>query len=151
MLLSNWKGISPKGTMSRYVDDFFNDRYKRLINYNGIEDDEITLPAINVEEEENAYQLSFAAPGYHKEDFNVEVDNGVLIISAHRSIENNGDENGYTRREFNYQSFSKRFTLPEHVKDDQIQAKYENGILKISIPCQPQTEKNKAIRQISVA
>jgi HSP20 family protein len=137
--------------MSRAVDDFFNDRYRRLINYNSLDNEDITLPAVNVSEDKDAYQLFVAAPGYEKENFNVQIDNGVLLISAVRNATENDDNDGFMVREFNYRSFQRSFSLPEYVDDDQIKAKYENGILKITIPRQPQPEENEAIRRIAVA
>ena len=69
-----------------------------------------------------------------KEDFNIEVDNDLLTISSEFQSENTTEEGKFTRREFSHSSFRRSFTLPETVKDDDIKASYENGILKISLP-----------------
>jgi len=94
-----------------------------------------TIPAVNIKETDNAYEVELSAPGKKKDDFNIDVENELLTISAEFKSENNSEENGkYTRREFSYSSFRRSFTLPETVKDDDIKASYEDGILKITLP-----------------
>jgi len=77
-----------------------------------------------------------AAPGMNKEDFKVELDGNVLTISSEKQNENEvKDGERYSRREFSYQSFQRSFQLPKEVVDaDKIEAKYENGVLKLVVP-----------------
>ncbi|MFN7329841.1 MAG: Hsp20/alpha crystallin family protein, partial [Bacteroidota bacterium] len=80
------------------------------------------------------YQIELAVPGLQKKDFKIEMENDVLTISAEKEEEKNEKENGYTRREYAYNSFSRSFTMPENFKLDKIDAKYVDGILKITVP-----------------
>ena len=71
-----------------------------------------------------------------KSDFNIEINEGTLIISsaAKSEKEESKPELNYTRKEFSYSSFSRSFTLPADVDEEKIEAKYEEGILKVRIP-----------------
>ena len=95
-----------------------------------------TLPAVNVKEKKDGFEIEMSAPGLKKEDFNVDLSNSVLTIScAKKEEDETKDEDGrYTRQEFSYQSFSRSFNLPETVDHEKIDAKYEDGILKLNIP-----------------
>ena len=93
------------------------------------------VPPVNIRENDNSYEVELMAPGMKKEDFNIELDNELLTISAEIKSENNTQEEGkFTRREFSYSSFKRTFTLPETVKEEDINALYQDGILKISLP-----------------
>jgi HSP20 family protein len=92
------------------------------------------VPAVNVLENEKAFEVEMAAPGLSKKDFNVTVENGVLTISCEKETEQDEKKKNYTRREYSYTHFSRSFTLPDNVKGDDISAKYENGILRITLP-----------------
>jgi HSP20 family protein len=91
-------------------------------------------PAVNISEKDNEYSIELAVPGYKKEDFKVNTDDGLLTVSAETKNEMKEDGEEYTRREYNYNGFSRSFRLPENVKDDAIEAKYTNGLLKLRIP-----------------
>lgn len=94
-----------------------------------------TLPSINIKESENDFQVEMAAPGMDKKDFKIEVDKGVLSISSEKETkEEQSESDNYSRREFSYQSFCRSFVLPTSVDNDKICAKYENGILSVTIP-----------------
>jgi HSP20 family protein len=96
---------------------------------------EYSMPAVNVHEDEDAFEVELAAPGMKKDDFKVEVENNQLIISSEKKEEKKDQEGNYTRKEFNYQSFCRTFSLPENAVDgDKIKASYKDGILNISIP-----------------
>lgn len=94
------------------------------------------VPAVNIKESETEFAVELAAPGKKKEDFNIEVDDNVLTISAEAKNEREEkDEKGrYTRREFSYSSFKRAFTLPETVNEADIKASYEDGVLYITLP-----------------
>lgn len=93
-----------------------------------------TFPAVNIKETAKDFGLEFAAPGFKKEDFKVSVDNGILTVSAETQTEKNEENKKFTRKEFSYNSFTRSFSLPENVNADAIEAKYENGILNLSVP-----------------
>lgn len=92
-------------------------------------------PKVNIKETEDAYQIDLAAPGYTKEEFNVEIDNNVLTISVERNEETKDENIKYSHNEYNYGSFNRSFTLPKgKVQEAKVEAQYTNGILNISIP-----------------
>lgn len=92
------------------------------------------LPSVNLKETDSKLEVEVAAPGIKKEDFKVEVDNGVLKISCENesSHEDSADDN-YIRREFNYQKFYRAFNLPDSIDEDRIEATYTDGILKLEM------------------
>ena len=94
-----------------------------------------TLPAVNIKEDDASFMVEVAVPGMTKEDFKIDIDNNILTISSEKSEESEDKTANYTRKEYNYQSFKRSFTLPEMVVDnDKIAASYVNGELIISIP-----------------
>jgi HSP20 family protein len=92
------------------------------------------VPAVNVKRNPNGYELDFAAPGLDKKDFNIDIDGEMLTISAEKESENKEEDKQYSKREYNYSSFSRSFTLPDTVDRSKISAKYENGVLKLNLP-----------------
>lgn len=112
-----------------------------------------SLPAVNVKETEDGYELEVAVPGMNKSDFKVEFDHDVLTISSEKEHKNEeeGKDGKYTKREFRYQSFKRSFLLPEgKVDGEKIQARYENGILYLNLP-KKEEAKPKPARLIKVA
>lgn len=114
------------GTM---MNDFWNtDKFFNTPFFNGE-----TLPAVNIRETKNNFELEVAAPGYKKEYFRISVENGMLTISAETSKETNEENENYTRKEFSCASFTRTFTLPENVKEEDIDAKYKDGLLLMEL------------------
>jgi HSP20 family protein len=90
------------------------------------------MPAINIKEKKDTFEIEVAAPGLTKKDFNVKIENDLLMISAEKTSKKEEKEEGYSRKEFNYSSFNRSIALPESVNmDKKIEAHYENGILNI--------------------
>ncbi len=110
------------------LSDFFDDDWfpGRVFKNNW-------TPAVNVVEEDNQYEIEVAAPGLKKEDFNVEIENGVLTISGKTEKEDEEKKKNYTRREFSSRSFVKSFTLPENVDEEKMKAKYADGVLQLTL------------------
>ncbi|MDP3915361.1 MAG: Hsp20/alpha crystallin family protein [Bacteroidota bacterium] len=109
-----------------------------------------TLPSVNIREDENGFEVDMAAPGFEKKDFKIELINNLLTISSEKKVETETKEGQqFTRQEFSYQSFSRSFTLPNTVEGEKIQAKYENGILKVAIP-KKEEAKPKPVKQIEI-
>ncbi|GLB49945.1 Hsp20/alpha crystallin family protein [Neptunitalea lumnitzerae] len=102
--------------------------------FGGVQNLGNNTPAVNIKDNEKEFLLELAVPGRKREDFNLEVDEGVLTISSEVKSENEVKEHNYTRREFNYSSFKRAFTLPETVNEDAIKANYEDGVLSIELP-----------------
>ena len=112
-----------------------------------------TLPAVNIRETPDAFQIEVAVPGMKREDFKVELDNDVLTISSERRDEyvDNDRSGNYTRKEFSYQAFERNFSLPSSkVEGDKIQARYADGILQINVP-KKEEAKQKPAKQIKIA
>jgi len=100
----------------------------------GMQQNNFAVPPVNIRETDNAFEVELSAPGKTKEDFNIEIDNDMLTISSEQKTENTVEDGKYTRKEFSHSAFRRSFTLPETVKEDDIHAAYENGILKITLP-----------------
>ena len=147
--------VRPNGHRIPAIPSLFEDFILRdlLDSGNGNwKSSDATLPAVNVAETNDDFTIEVAAPGMKREDFHVELDNNMLTISSRR--EDNKQEmnmGNYTRREFNYQSFQRTFTLPEDkVEGERISAKYKDGILYITVP-KKEEAKIKPPKQISVS
>jgi HSP20 family protein len=109
----------------------------------------LTIPAVNITEKQDRYEISLAAPGMKKDDFDIDVEGNMLTISAETEQQKEEKEQKHTRREFNYTSFSRSFTLPEGVVRDKIDATYENGLLRLMLP-KTEEAKKPASKHISV-
>jgi HSP20 family protein len=116
-------------------DDFFSrDLWNWEVNNNSSTN--TTVPLVNIKETNDNFEVEMAAPGMNKEDFKVELDGNVLTITSEKNDENEIKEGDrYSRREFSYQSFQRSFQLPKEVVDaEKIEAKYENGVLRLVVP-----------------
>ncbi len=127
---------NPMTGLNSFVDDFFT---KDLFNWNekNLTEMGFTMPSVNVKETETHYEIEMAVPGLKKEDFKINIDRNILTISSESQTENEerDEKKNYTRREFNYQSFTRSFTMPSDIVDvEHIEAKYDNGILKLAVP-----------------
>lgn len=130
-------------------DNFFG---RDLFDFENASPSGTTLPAVNIKENQEDFQVEVAAPGMKKSDFRIELDNNLLIISSEKEENNEeSDKDGYySRREFSYQSFKRTFTLPGTVEGEKINAKYDDGVLRIVIP-KKEEAKQKPARQIEIA
>ncbi len=106
----------------------------------------INVPTANITETPKEYKLELAAPGLERKDFNVEVDNHVLKVSAEKEEEKREKDGEYSRREYSFNSFSRSFALPEDIKEGSIDARYENGVLRVSIPKVKETPSKPALK-----
>jgi HSP20 family protein len=90
------------------------------------------IPAMNIKENDENFEIEVAAPGFSKEDFEIICENGAIRISVETKEELEEIEEKFTRKEFNYKEFTRSFTLPENVNEDEkIVATYKKGILKL--------------------
>jgi len=132
-------------------DDFFN---RDLFDWSGsnFSNTNTTIPAVNIKETGSSYEVEVAAPGMTKKDFKVELDGNRLTISSERTFQkNNTEDERYARREFSYESFQRSFNLQKEVVDvENIQAKYEEGVLRLVIP-KKEEAKQKPPRLIEIA
>lgn len=94
----------------------------------------MNIPAVNITEEKNHYLVSLAAPGLKKEDFKIDLDGNMLTISSESEESTEEKKKKFTRKEYSYSSFSRSFTLPGEIRKELIEAKYDDGVLKITLP-----------------
>lgn len=126
------KSLIPRNLFPYEMEDFFKPWNEWMDK--GYMKNLVSMPSVNVVENGDGYKVSLAAPGLKKEDFRIKLEGDMLTISAEKKEEKEEKDEKFTRKEFNYSTFSRSFTLPEGVKPDMIDAKYENGLLNISIP-----------------
>jgi HSP20 family protein len=128
--------------MSSLFDDFFT---RDLANW-GLTNNsstQTTIPAVNIRESNDNFEVEMAAPGMNKEDFKVELDGNLLTIFSEKKTEQKENNEGrYSRQEFSYESFQRSFTLPKDVVNaDKIEAHYTNGVLHLTIPKREEVKK----------
>lgn len=95
---------------------------------------DVNVPPVNIHENGEGYVLELSAPGLNKEDFKVNLEKGLLTINYEKKTENESNDYKTHRREFSLSSFKRSFSVDENINIDGIQAKYENGILKLYLP-----------------
>lgn len=105
-------------------------------------------PSVDIAETENAYEIKAQLPGVKKEDVKVNLEQGVLTIQGERRQEKEEKDKKLHRVESAYGSFMRRFSLPEDVQEDNIDASYRDGMLMITIPKSEQ--RSPKARQIDV-
>ena len=145
-LSNNWFPSTPS-IFDRFFDGDLMDW-----NRNNFSSSDSTLPAVNVRENSNEFQIDVAAPGMSKEDFIVNYDNGMLTISSeHENKKEEKDGEKVTRREFSYQSFQRSFTVAANEIDaEKIKASYKDGILHIMLPKREEI-KPKPAKEIKIS
>jgi len=116
------------------VNPFVNSVFDNLFNDSFITDRLVTrVPAVNISEAEDSYKIELAAPGLQKADFKINVDKNMMTISAEKVNQGDVENKLFSKREFNYSSFTRSFTLPDTVDYNSIDAVYEDGILKVKV------------------
>jgi HSP20 family protein len=88
----------------------------------------------DLQESDDGYELGIELPGYKKEDVQAELKDGMLIISAKHESQNEDKDKRFVRRERFYGTCSRSFYVGDEVKQEDIRAKFEDGILKLYIP-----------------
>ena len=119
--------------------DVFNNNYETF-----------SIPAVNIIENFPNFVVELAVPGLKKEDFTIEVEEDTLKIASKKGEEKEeSNDSQFRRREFNYQTFERSFKLPENIKVEDIQANYENGILRVTLPTMVEKKALKKMVEIS--
>lgn len=128
------------------LENFFND-FERVAPTH-----QHSFPAVNVLESENLYKIELAAPGLKKDDFKINVHESILTISVEQKNETEETKNDgkYTRKEFNYSTFKRSFTLPKTVDSEKIAGAYNDGVLVLELP-KKEEAKPKEPRLIEIA
>lgn len=129
------------------VDDFLNENFFNWPSRNG---DNLSVPKVNITESDDDFRVELAAPGMKRDDFHVELDNDVLVIWSETSNSSEDKNANYARKEFSYESFRRSFHLPNTVEADKIEAKYQDGLLKLVIP-KKEEARRKPAKQIKIS
>ncbi|MEO6732747.1 MAG: Hsp20/alpha crystallin family protein [Ferruginibacter sp.] len=119
-------------TFDGLMNDIFNDLPVTFAKT--LRQDVFSFPPVNIIENENAYQLELAVPGLEKADLNIKVETNILTISADKKLVSKNENEKVIRNEFTNKAFKRSFTLDEKIEAGAIDAKYENGILKLTLP-----------------
>lgn len=140
-ITSKFSGPPAFGDFFDTWNDWFND---------GTKGRSLTVPAVNVAENEHSYVLNLAAPGLRKKDFNLSISNNVLTVSGKKENNLEEDQMDYSRVEYNYSSFTRSFTLPDGIIEDKIEANYDGGVLSIILPKDIQRSGRTSGRSINI-
>ena len=122
----------PVSEINRMFDDMLSNQARQP---RGRQSTEITewAPAIDVVTDDGNLVLTAELPGVKQEDVNITLHEGVLTISGERKTEQEEERGGYYVRERRYGSFSRSLSVPEGVDESKIHARYENGVLEVTV------------------
>ena len=132
MSLVKWNQPSKLLGRRNWIENFFAEADDFLKNWDW--DRESTVPSVNVREEKDMFMIDVAAPGMKKDDFKVEFDKGVLMITGQHEVKKEEKTDTFQRKEFSYTDFKRSFWVPDNVNAEQITAVYEDGLLKLKLP-----------------
>jgi len=140
-ITSKISGLPAFGDFFDTWNDWFSD---------GAKSRSLTVPAVNVAENEESYILKLAAPGLRKKDFSININNNILTVSGQKENNIEEDQMDYSRVEYNYSSFTRSFTLPDDIVEDEIEANYDGGVLSITLPKDIQSSGSTTGRSINI-
>lgn len=149
LVKSNNKRRTPAMGSSFMNDPFFSDlmipRWGMLNRLMGEQEGDLDLtPAMNVQDSEKDVQIELAAPGLKKDDFHITLEEGILTISAEKENKEEEEREGYYRKEFSYNSFTRSVRLPESIDEEKdVEAKYNDGVLKLTLHKKPENQQKK--------
>ncbi|SEN21819.1 heat shock protein Hsp20 [bacterium A37T11] len=127
----------------------FNDIFESFFNDSFFSDRMVSrVPAVNVSETADDYNIEMAAPGLEKGDFKINLDRNLLTVSVEQQKQQESHDKQYTKREYSYNSFVRSFALPDSADDAQIEASYKDGILHIKVA--KKEEAKHQVRQIDI-
>lgn len=136
---------------ANWMDEFFNTAgLSKLFDDDFFKNDvgwSQQIP-VNIHETKDAYLLDVVAPGMEKGDFKVNLEGNVLTIAAEKKQETVNEGDKQIRREYQFQSFKRSFTLDDSVDPNKINARYENGVLKVSLA--KRADKIEQSKEISI-
>ena len=134
--------------MPAVFDDFFKPWNEWFDN--GVFGRAMSVPAVNIKERKDEFMVTLAAPGMKKDDFKIDVEGNLLTISSEKEEKKEENEEKFTRKEYNYSSFTRTFTIPDEVNKEKIEARYEDGILKLALPKKEEAKKMAISKHIAV-
>jgi HSP20 family protein len=139
LVKTNYK---PANSFGNLLNEFFTD-FPAVLEKAGF-----NFPPTNIAETAEGYHLELNVPGRNKEDFKVNIENGLLAISCEKKEESNREGVKSIRKEFDFQSFKRSFNLDDKIDSGDIQAKYENGLLKLFLPKKPEVK--ETVKQVTI-
>jgi HSP20 family protein len=125
---SGFSWIAPNVWNSNFADSDFN---KSRSNFTC---DKMACPRVNISEDTENYRLDLCVPGLNREDFQISIEDDLLIVNGENEEEVLDKGQVYKRREFSFSNFSRSFILPENIVVRNIKASYKDGVLSINIP-----------------
>jgi HSP20 family protein len=131
------------------INDFFKPWNEWYENGATVWGDVSSIPSVNITENTKDFKVLVAAPGLEKNDFRIDVEGNMLTISSEKREEKEEKGEKYSRMEYDYAAFSRRFTLPDGVNKEKIEATYENGILQLVLP-KSELAKTSTVKQIAI-
>ena len=140
LVKNNYRPISRP--FNNIFDEFFNE-LPALAEKAGF-----NFPPVNIVETQEAYHMELNVPGRNKEDFKINLENGLISVSYEKKEEASVEGQKLVRKEFSFQSFKRSFGLDDKIDTAAIQAKYENGLLKLYLP--KKAEVKEAAKNISI-
>lgn len=126
-----------QGMMNWFWNDFENGYKERIV------------PSANIVETKQDFRIELFVPGFSKNDFKVNVDGQILNISGEIEKQVENQEESFIRQEFGRKAFTRSFRLSNHVDSGSIAAKYENGILAVTVP-KAEEAKSKPAKEINI-
>ncbi|MFZ6665464.1 Hsp20/alpha crystallin family protein [Peijinzhouia sedimentorum] len=121
---SNFRG----GNINSFLERFFEDTNLMTSSRGSF------IPKVDIAETEKEFEIQVAVPGLEKSDFQIAIEEDRLIVSGERKLKEEKKEKNYHSIETHYGSFSRSFYIPENVDKAAIEATYEGGILRLSLP-----------------
>ena len=142
--------VKVNNPISKSFDGLMNELFNELPASFGktMREDVLNFPPVNIVEKSEIYHLQLSAPGFDKTDFNIKLDGKLLTISAEKKEEKSEENEKMIRKEFSQKSFKRSFTVDEKIDASGINAKYENGILKLDLP--KKEEVKNAAKEITI-
>lgn len=144
------KSLVKTGEMFPTVFEDFFKPWNEWFDNSGLWGRIMKMPAVNVTDNKDNYLVSVAAPGMKKDDFKIDIEGNMLSISCEKEETKEEKDKKYTRKEYNFSSFSRSFTLPENVTRQKIEATYEDGVLNVRLPKSEESKKTAAIQHVAV-
>ena len=135
--------------MPSIFDDFFKP-WNEMLGNGGLWGKARTVPAVNISENKDDYKVTMAAPGLKKSDFKIDVEGNMLVISSEKEENKDEKDERYTRKEYSFSSFRRSFTLPVDVRQEKIDASYEDGVLTLTLPKKEEAKKMALSKNIAV-
>lgn len=121
----------PAKSFNNLLDDFFPPITSLLGNENALAFGQ-SAP-VNIKQDESGYKLEIIAPGFTKNDFKIQMEKNLLTVSAEKEEQEENKTEKQIRREFKFKSFERSFTVDEKIDPEKVEARYENGVLYISL------------------